>query len=363
MRVSLWLGSLVVVCLTAAQVTVVSAAEEEKEEGAFNAEAKKKFAEGNEHYAKGEYDAAIEAFKQAIAIDPKLPGPYRNLGLAYRALNRCSDALPMYEKYLEIKPESRFTERVRREIDICRAKLGMEPLPEHHVPSAGYHAPGAQSYLHVAANLIGGEATDEASVKVDGIMRGSTPITMAITAGKHRVHLERPGFEKADAVVDVQPGQRAEVELTMNKLAEEVKPAVVTTEENPAEQKPKGSYRKYGWAMLAVAAGLGLMGGAFGIAESQLHYDAITADHTTTTRDQINQQTSTGQNYAVGSYIGLSVGAAALVASCIIFLVDPSRGESHEKPKYTPTAKRPTRFVLAPSVEKGGAGFAAAVTF
>ena len=31
----------------------------------------------------------------------------------------------MYEKYLQLKPESRFTERVRREIDLCRSKLGM----------------------------------------------------------------------------------------------------------------------------------------------------------------------------------------------------------------------------------------------
>ncbi len=42
----------------------------------------------------------------------------------------CENALPMYEKYLELKPESRFTDRVRREIDLCRAKLNMQPLPD-----------------------------------------------------------------------------------------------------------------------------------------------------------------------------------------------------------------------------------------
>ena len=93
--------------------------EEDKNEAAAstNVEAKKRFVEGNERYARGDYDGAVESFKAAIAADPKLPGPYRNLGLAYRALNRCADALPMYEKYLELKPESRFTERVRREVD------------------------------------------------------------------------------------------------------------------------------------------------------------------------------------------------------------------------------------------------------
>src|SRR3954466_547671 len=110
---------------------VVQAAEEEEKEAATatNADAKKRFTEGNERYAHGDYDGAVESFKAAIAADPKLPGPYRNLGLAYRALNRCNDAVPNYEKYLELKPESRFTDRVRREIDLCRAKLGQAPLP------------------------------------------------------------------------------------------------------------------------------------------------------------------------------------------------------------------------------------------
>jgi len=330
-----------------------AAGEEEKEETGFNPEAKKKFAEGNEHYAKGEYDAAIESFKSAIALDPKLPGPYRNLGLAYRALNRCSDALPMYEKYLELKPESRFTERVRREIDLCRAKMGMQPLPEQpHHTSSGFHPAEAQSYLHIAANLIGGEATDEASVRIDGIIRGSTPITIPIPAGKHRVHLERPGFEKADAVVEVLPGQRQDVELTMNKLAEEPKHEVAVTEEQE-EKRPKGSYRKYGWAMIGVAGALGLMGAGFGIAESQLHADAVSADHATTTRADIDKKASTGSNYATGAYIGLATGGAALVAACIIFIVDPSRRETHQKQSYT----------IAPTVSAGGAGIAAAGRF
>jgi tetratricopeptide (TPR) repeat protein len=331
-----------------------AAGDEEKEAEGFNPEAKKKFAEGNEHYAKGEYDAAIDSFKAAIALDPKLPGPYRNLGLAYRALNRCSDALPMYEKYLELKPESRFTERVRREIDLCRAKMGMQPLPEQpRHTSSGYHPAEAQSYLHVAANLIGGEATDEASVRVDGIIRGSTPITMAITPGKHRVHLERPGFEKADAVVDVLPGQRQDVELTMNKLTVETAPSVAGGETGEEEKKPKGSYRKYGWAMIGVAGALGLMGAGFGIAESQLHTDAIQADKATTTRADIDKKASTAANYATGAYIGLSVGAAALVAACIIFIVDPSRKETHQKQSYT----------IAPTITTGGAGIAAAGHF
>jgi tetratricopeptide (TPR) repeat protein len=335
-----------------------AAGKEEEEEKAAAAspqgqEARKKYAEGKERYARGDYDGAAESYKAAIAADPALPGPYRELGLTYRALNRCADAIPMYEKYLELRPESRFTDRVRREIDLCRAKQGLAPLPDRPHSGGTYHPAEQQSYLHVAANLIGGEATDEASVRVDGLVRGSTPLTIPVPSGKHRVHLERLGFESADATVDVQPGQRQEVELTMNKLPEQPKQISGEngTDDNPS--KPKGSYRKYAWALLGVAAGLGAMGAGFGIAESQLHAEAVTADHATTPRATIDKKRTDGTNFATGAYIGLSVGGAALAASVIIFIVDPSRRVTSKKESWS----------LAPTVSSGGAGLAAAGSF
>jgi TPR repeat/PEGA domain len=323
--------------------------EEEKPGVGVSTDAKKKFTEGNERYARGDYDGAIESFKAAIAADPKLPGPYRNLGLAYRALNRCSDALPMYEKYLELKPESRFTDRVRREIDLCRAKLGQAPLP-HAATTGTPHPAEAQAFLHVGANLIGGEATDEASVAVDGILRGPTPLTIPVTAGVHKVHLERPGFESADAVVELGPGERREVELTMNKLPQKNEPIVIAPVEPVA---PKGSYRKVAWITFGAAAAFGVMGAGFGIAESQLYGDVAAANHATTTRDQVTKTQNQASNYAIGAYVGLSLGGAALIASVVLFVLDPSRGEAHPKQS----------FVLAPTVMPGGAGFAAAVRF
>jgi hypothetical protein len=171
-------------------------------------------------------------------------------------------------------------------------------------------------------------------VKVDGLMRGSTPLTIPVTPGKHRVHLERPGFEKADATIDVQPGQRAEVELTMNKLAVEEQKPIEQAAAEEEERRPKGSYRKYGWALLGVAAGMGLMGAGFGIAESQLHSDAVSSDKMYSNRSDINKLRDQGSNYATGAYVGLAVGGAALVAAMIIFIVDPSRRETHKKYNY-----------------------------
>jgi hypothetical protein len=335
--------------------------DEENEAAATgNADARKRFAEGNERYSRGDYEGAVESFKAAVAADPKLPGPYRNLGLAYRALNRCSDALPMYEKYLELKPESRFTERVRREIDLCRAKLGQGPAPPPggaRPPSSAVahggtpHAPEAQGILHVAANLIGGEATDEATVKIDGLVRGATPLTIPVTPGVHKVHLSRAGFETANATVDVGPGERRDVELTMNKLAVEPVPVVTAQPEEP--KGPRPHYRKYGLILLGVAAGAAAIGAGFGIAESSLHADAVAVPPQESTRASVAQKRDTGESYAAIAYAGLGVGGATLLAATIVLIVDPSRGETHDKQKY----------VLAPSLGPSGGGLVATVRF
>lgn len=331
--------------------------EDKNEAGASSSvEAKKRFTEGNDRYARGDYDGAVESFKAAIAADPKLPGPYRNLGLAFRALGRCTDALPMYEKYLELRPESRFTDRVRREIDLCRAKLGQAPLPPPtttggHTITGTPHAPVQQGILHVAANLIGGEATDEATVKIDGLVRGATPLTIPVEPGVHKVHLSRSGFETANATVDVGPGERKDVELTMNKLPEEQKPIVSAA---PVPTGPKPSYKKYGWILVGVAAAAGAVGAGFGIAESALHRDAVAAPPMETNRSTVDADRDTGSSYGAIAYTGLGIGGAALLAAAIVFIVDPSKGEVHEHQQY---------LTVAPAASRQGGGLVATVRF
>ena len=359
MRLKTGFACALLVSLAASSGWAAGGGEEDKNEASAttSVEARKRFAEGNERFARGDYDGAVESFKASIAADPTLPGPYRNLGLAYRALNRCGDALPMYEKYLELRPESRFTDRVRREIDLCREKLGQAPLPprptETHTITGTPHAPVQQGILHVAANLIGGEATDEATVKVDGLVRGATPLTIPVEPGVHKIHLSRSGFETANATVEVGPGQRADVELTMNKLPDEHPPIPVVTEV-PKNTGPKVSYKKYGWILVGIAAATGAVGAGFGIAESSLHRDAVAADPSMTTRGDVNSKRDTGATYAALAYTGLGIGGAALLAAGIVFIVDPSRGENHDKQQY---------LTLAPSVGPTGGSLVATVRF
>ena len=83
---------------------------------------------------------------------------------------------------------------------------------------------------------------------------------------------------------------------------------------------------------MGAAAGCAIIGGGFGIAESRVHGKAVAADPTTTMRSTVDQQhRDPADHLAIGAYVGLSVGGAALAASVIVFLLDGTRGETHDK--------------------------------
>jgi len=336
------------------------AAEKDDDDAGGSTDAKRRFAEGNERYARGDYPGAVESFRASIAADPKLPGPYRNLGLALRALGRYAEALPMYEKYLALKPEGRHTERVRREIDFCRQKLGMAPLPPTPTaPSATGTAPApAQGSIKLAVVLSGGGA--DAAVRVDGILRGATPLTIPTTPGIHTVRVERNGYEPVEREVTVKPGAELELTLSMTALPEAPKPVVeqapsaggspALTFADAAEEAHKAAERdrarrarsktlkRAAWALVGVAAVAGAIGAGFGIAESAAHRDATAVDMDTTPRAVVEEKLRDADKLAVGAWVGLSIGSAALLGAIGCFAADPLRGETHAPPRFALTS-------------------------
>jgi F0F1-type ATP synthase membrane subunit c/vacuolar-type H+-ATPase subunit K len=338
----------VAVPLVGGDVGRLHAAEKDDDDGGGSSDAKQRFAEGNERYARGDYAGAVESFRAAIAADPKLPGPYRNLGLALRALGRWGEALPMYEKYLQLRPDGRHTERVRREIDLCRQKLGMPPLaPSVTAPPATAPAP-AQGQIKIAVTLSS-RGEGEAAVRVDGILRGSTPITIPATAGNHKLRVEKSGYQTVERDISVKPNELLELTIAMTALPPEESPAVVqpalresddrgaiVDEERELARRAKSKkLRRAAWALVGVAAGMGAIGAGFGIAESAAHRDAISVDRETTPRAVVEEQLRDADRLAIGAWVGLSVGGAALVAAIGCFAADPLRGETHAPPRYS----------------------------
>src|SRR6185369_14512925 len=97
------------------------------------------------------------SFKAAIALDPALPGPYRNLGLVYLAMKprRCDDAVAAFREYLKLRPVSKWTTRVEQEIMRCSG------------PAPVVSSPETELALVTITASSGGKPLDGAVVRID----------------------------------------------------------------------------------------------------------------------------------------------------------------------------------------------------
>lgn len=72
---------------------------------------------GFAYYKRGLYQESAIWFRKAIAVDPKRPIAYLNLGDALAKLNRNADARDAYKKYLELAPDSKAAPDAKKKLD------------------------------------------------------------------------------------------------------------------------------------------------------------------------------------------------------------------------------------------------------
>jgi tetratricopeptide (TPR) repeat protein len=62
---------------------------------------------GQQYFISSRYDKAMEAYRNALRIDNRNASAYHNLGVAYQAKQKPSEAKAMFLKALEIDPNHR----------------------------------------------------------------------------------------------------------------------------------------------------------------------------------------------------------------------------------------------------------------
>lgn len=159
------------------------AEEKEKEE-----KARGLFEEAEAHYNIGEYEVALEGYKEAYLLSKK-PALLFNMGQCYRKLERYEEALTTYRSYLREVPNSPIREEVEQHIAEAEGKLAEKSYARVVITSS---PPGAQIHRGGPSATVIGE----------------TPLTIEkLEAGEYHFTLTLEGYEPWAIDLNAQGGR------------------------------------------------------------------------------------------------------------------------------------------------------------
>ena len=341
------------------------------------------YQEAKVHFNLGQYELAADKFAAAIKANSTIPGLYRNLGLTYRVMGKCDLALPTYRKYLQLQPEGKHVERVKKEIAECAAKIGERPE----------NATTGNAHLLLRVSESGAQVT------IGGIPRGAvTGAAIPLQKGRHVVQVYKSGFLPWSQVVEITEGEVAAVTVTLIRdpkvslspvdhalpraaaagtlqfkglprgvtvsvdnvsvfpdddgvvryapgscIVRVAKPGLTTWERQvsirskqttivfPSLQLTPQSrrLRRWAWVSLAAAAVLGAGGAAVGLVENR-SFARTTSSDRSGSRQELDALENRRQGQALASNVLLGVAAAAAGIGIILFAVTP--GEATAAP-------------------------------
>jgi len=99
------------------------------------------------------YPAAVESFTQAIAADPKDYSLHFNLALAYSLMGKNAEAIPEYQKTLELKPDL-YEAELNLGISLLREHRASDAIP-YFMAAVGQKAKDYRPNYYLAAALLG----------------------------------------------------------------------------------------------------------------------------------------------------------------------------------------------------------------
>lgn len=194
--------------------------------GAVPEKVTRTFQAGVDAYRLGKYDEARGHLEKAAALEPKLPGPHRFLAAVAKAQQRWADCVTEARRALELNPASAEAPETRKLHADCRASDGRLSFPVADDGAA-----------IAVATTAGGSPLGAATIKVDGLRFGGTPLDpRSIKPGAHALDLERQGYKPARVAIDALPGIVTDVIVELEPVEAAAKPSA--PDSKPAESKP-----------------------------------------------------------------------------------------------------------------------------
>ncbi len=76
--------------------------------GSTNSEARASYDQGMEYYKKKQWNLAIQAYLQAVRVEPKFVEAWNNLGYCYRKAKDNQKSLDAYKRAIDLRPDFKY---------------------------------------------------------------------------------------------------------------------------------------------------------------------------------------------------------------------------------------------------------------
>src|SRR5215468_6136424 len=207
-------------------------------------QARADFERGAALYRAGEFRAALAAFEAAQARAPA-PQALFNIARCQERLGQLADAVDSYTAYLAARPDAPDRAAVTARIDELRARLPLE------------------ASLRISVE-------PPSAVSVDGEAAGTSPVSVRLNPGTHRIGAAQEGYQPLEREVELAPGGRVQLELALVPLVpvatERAPEAAVHDNVRPL---PKTAPRRWTWVATGLAAVSLAAGITFGVSAHQ----------------------------------------------------------------------------------------------
>ena len=280
------------------------------------AQAKKFFHEATEQLVAGNFREAARLYKKSVELDSSLPGPYRRLGEALKALKKYEEAIQHYETYLKMRPGGKYASQVGSDIEFCKFQLSR-----------------MMGAVELTCDI------EDAAVIVNDKEVGRTPIKPVgnLKPGRYVVEVIKEGFPTWKAKISVGQGQTVRLNVEFKEIAQRGGVPKKQVEKEVKVRKPTGPapfpWQKYSWistASLGVLAG-GL-GAYFGVQTGQKETELVDKAKGDITPGQYNDLYDAGESSATMANVCFAVSAVALAAAGVFFYLDLQSGQPPETP-------------------------------
>jgi tetratricopeptide (TPR) repeat protein len=268
-------------------------------------QARTDFERGAALYRAGNYREALSAFEEAQARSPA-PQALFNIARCHDRLGEFVDAVEAYRAYLQAAPAAADRATVQARIDELQSRL---PL---------------QASLRVAVE-------PPAAVSVDDGAPQPSPVAVQLAPGHHRVSARRDGYGPVDRDVDLAPGSRVQLELSLAPLvagSAPIRAPEAAVRDAVGATAPHRGERRWTWVATGLSAVSLAAGVTFGISAQQAQ--ATLRDGTQRTQEQVQQIYDSAQARSTAAnsfYIAAGVCGAAAVA---LFFLEPNFGSAPE---------------------------------